>query len=104
MGLRLSGFFWSLIERPSVTILEMLQRANQYMVAKELEAGKHEDHKRQRAEKPRGQPIKPSKRRHDRLDCEYWLHAAREGLGPTHQFLDKECRRLRLVTQSHVEN
>ena len=63
MGLKPSRFFWSLIEKPSVTIPEMLQRANQYIVAEALEAGKRMNIKRSRAEQSRGTtsaaPVQP---------------------------------------------
>ncbi|RWW77507.1 hypothetical protein BHE74_00014321 [Ensete ventricosum] len=43
----------------------MLQRANQYTIAKALVVGKREDHKRPRIGKPRGQPLEPLRRRLD---------------------------------------
>ncbi|RRT46120.1 hypothetical protein B296_00014370 [Ensete ventricosum] len=46
MGLRPSRFFWSLIQRPSPIVPEMLQRASQYVAAESLVAGKREDHKK----------------------------------------------------------
>ncbi|RWW18682.1 hypothetical protein BHE74_00003676 [Ensete ventricosum] len=45
MCLRPSRFFWSLVERLSMTITEMLQRVSQYVIAEALVAGKREDHK-----------------------------------------------------------
>ncbi|RWW79394.1 hypothetical protein BHE74_00012322 [Ensete ventricosum] len=50
MGLHPSIFFWSLVECPSVMVPEMLQRANQYIAAETLVAGKRDDLKRPRAE------------------------------------------------------
>ncbi|RZS10691.1 hypothetical protein BHM03_00041950 [Ensete ventricosum] len=67
MGLRPSRFFWSLIERPSSTILEMLQCVIQYVAAEMLVAEKREDHKRPRNDQPRGQPSGAPRRR-DRLE------------------------------------
>ncbi|RZS20923.1 hypothetical protein BHM03_00053497, partial [Ensete ventricosum] len=64
-GLRLSRFFWSLIERPPATLPETLQRAHQYMAAETLVAGKRDETKRPRVEQPRGHPP-PPKRREDR--------------------------------------
>ncbi|RZS25566.1 hypothetical protein BHM03_00058787, partial [Ensete ventricosum] len=64
-GLRPSRFFWSLIERPPVTLPEMLQRAHQYMLAETLIAGKREETKRPPGEQSRGHPAPPPKRRED---------------------------------------
>ncbi|RRT48474.1 hypothetical protein B296_00046342 [Ensete ventricosum] len=55
-GLRPSKFFWLLIERPSTTLLEMLQRAHQYIAAETLIAGKRDETKRSRGEQSRGHP------------------------------------------------
>ncbi|RWW04985.1 hypothetical protein GW17_00031763, partial [Ensete ventricosum] len=63
MGLRPSRFYWSLIERPPSTVPEMLQRTNQYVAAETLVAGKWEDHKKSRGDKPQGQPSGTSRRR-----------------------------------------
>ncbi|RRT79818.1 hypothetical protein B296_00000510 [Ensete ventricosum] len=63
MGLRPSRFFWSLIERPPSMVLEMLQRASQYVVAESLVAEKREDHKKPRGDKPQGQPFGTPRRR-----------------------------------------
>ncbi|RZR77287.1 hypothetical protein BHM03_00002302 [Ensete ventricosum] len=63
MGLRPSRFFWSLIERPPPTVPEMLQRASQYVVVETLVAGKQEDPKKSRGDKPQGQPSGTPKRR-----------------------------------------
>ncbi|RWW09169.1 hypothetical protein GW17_00027341, partial [Ensete ventricosum] len=48
IGIRPSCLFWSLVERPPTTVPEMLQRANQYIVAEALVAEKREDMKRPR--------------------------------------------------------
>ncbi|RWW37245.1 hypothetical protein BHE74_00057673, partial [Ensete ventricosum] len=64
-GLRQSRFFWSLIERPPVTLPEMLQRAHQYMAAETLIAGKRDETKRPQGEQSRGHPAPPPKRRED---------------------------------------
>ncbi|RZS08469.1 hypothetical protein BHM03_00039452 [Ensete ventricosum] len=45
----------------------MLQRANQYVAVKTLVAGKREDHKKSRGDKPQGQPSGTPRRR-DRLE------------------------------------
>ncbi|RZR88297.1 hypothetical protein BHM03_00015852 [Ensete ventricosum] len=60
-GLRPSRFFWSLIERPPVTLPEMLQRAHQYMAAETLIAGKQEETKRSWGEQSRGHPAPPTR-------------------------------------------
>ncbi|RRT51135.1 hypothetical protein B296_00033706 [Ensete ventricosum] len=49
-------FFWSLVEHLSVTVSEMLQRVNRYVVVEALVAGKREDQKQPRAESSRGLP------------------------------------------------
>ncbi|RRT40188.1 hypothetical protein B296_00029668 [Ensete ventricosum] len=64
--LRLSRFFWSLIEGPPTTLPKMLQRAHQYMATKTLIAGKRDETKRSRGEHPRGHLAPPPKRREDR--------------------------------------
>ncbi|RZR95115.1 hypothetical protein BHM03_00023924, partial [Ensete ventricosum] len=63
MELRPSRFFWLLIERPPSTVPEMLQRASQYVAVESLVAGKQEDHKKSRGDKPQGQPSGTPKRR-----------------------------------------
>ncbi|RRT61921.1 hypothetical protein B296_00005968, partial [Ensete ventricosum] len=65
-GLRSSRFFWSLIERPPMTLPEMLQRAHQYMAVETLIAGKWDETKRSRGEQSRGHSTPPPKRREDR--------------------------------------
>lgn len=50
------------------TVLEMLQHANQYIVAEALVVGKREEHKRPRTEQPRGQPSGPPRRKLDWLE------------------------------------
>ncbi|RRT48326.1 hypothetical protein B296_00034903 [Ensete ventricosum] len=63
MGLRPSRFLWLLIERPPSIVPEMLQWASQYVVAESLVAGKREDHKKPRGDKPQGQPSGTPRRR-----------------------------------------
>ncbi|RZS29034.1 hypothetical protein BHM03_00062701 [Ensete ventricosum] len=63
MGLRPSWFFWSLIERPLSIVPEMLQRASQYVTAESLVAGKRENHKKSRGDKPQGQSFGTPRRR-----------------------------------------
>ncbi|RWW88214.1 hypothetical protein BHE74_00002909 [Ensete ventricosum] len=52
MRLQPSRFFWSLIYRPSSMVPEMLQRASQYVAIELLVAGKREDEKKSRGDKP----------------------------------------------------
>ncbi|RWV79693.1 hypothetical protein GW17_00059133 [Ensete ventricosum] len=49
-------FFWLLIEQPPMTVPEMLQHTNRYMVAEVLVVGKREDHKRPHL-LPRAMPL-----------------------------------------------
>ncbi|RZS29353.1 hypothetical protein BHM03_00063072, partial [Ensete ventricosum] len=64
-------FFWSLIERPPVTVLEMLQRANQFTTVETLVARKRKDHKKPCVKKSRGQPPEAMRRRSDRPEPSY---------------------------------
>ncbi|RZS11400.1 hypothetical protein BHM03_00042731 [Ensete ventricosum] len=57
-----SKFLWSLIVHSPSTVLEMLQRANQYITAEIMVARKHEDQKRPYVEQSRGQPLGPPRR------------------------------------------
>ncbi|RRT48204.1 hypothetical protein B296_00032334 [Ensete ventricosum] len=52
MRLQPSRFFWSLIYRPPSMVPEMLQRASQYVAIELLVAGKREDQKKSRGDKP----------------------------------------------------
>ncbi|RWW56416.1 hypothetical protein BHE74_00036865 [Ensete ventricosum] len=63
MGLRPSRFFWLSIERPPSNMPEMLQRASQYVAVETLVAGKREDHKKSRGDKPQEQPSGTPRRR-----------------------------------------
>ncbi|RZR80976.1 hypothetical protein BHM03_00007114 [Ensete ventricosum] len=58
-----SHLFWSLVERPPMTMPEMLQRANQYVIAEALVAEKCKDQKRPRAKSSRGPPPGLSRKR-----------------------------------------
>ncbi|RZS07641.1 hypothetical protein BHM03_00038514 [Ensete ventricosum] len=49
--LRLSRFFWLLIERPSTVVAKKLQHANHYTIANSVATGKREKHKRPYTEK-----------------------------------------------------
>ncbi|RZS17412.1 hypothetical protein BHM03_00049543 [Ensete ventricosum] len=61
--IRPSRLFWSLVERPPVTVPEMLQRDNQYVTVETLVAEKREDQKCPRGEPSRGPPFGLSRRR-----------------------------------------
>ncbi|RWV94645.1 hypothetical protein GW17_00042801 [Ensete ventricosum] len=50
IGRQPSRFFWSLIERSTTTIPEMLEQANHFIAIEVLVVGKREDHKRPRTE------------------------------------------------------
>ncbi|RWW68452.1 hypothetical protein BHE74_00024018 [Ensete ventricosum] len=68
IGIRPSRLFWSLVERPPMTMPEMLQRANQYVVAEALVVEKREDLKCSRAEPSRGPPPRLSRKRAERAE------------------------------------
>ncbi|RWW41241.1 hypothetical protein BHE74_00053290 [Ensete ventricosum] len=55
--IRPSRLFWSLVERPPVTVPEMLQRDNQYVTVETLVAEKREDQKCPRGLKPRTETV-----------------------------------------------
>ncbi|RRT59703.1 hypothetical protein B296_00035218 [Ensete ventricosum] len=60
--IRPSCLFWSLVERPPITVPEMLQRANQYVAAKTLVVEKSKDQKHLWGELSRGPPSGLSRR------------------------------------------
>ncbi|RRT43255.1 hypothetical protein B296_00052024, partial [Ensete ventricosum] len=66
VGIRPSSLFWSLMERTPTIVPEMLQRANQYVIAEALVAEKREDQKCPQAESSRGSPPTPSRKRIER--------------------------------------
>ncbi|RWW51648.1 hypothetical protein BHE74_00041981 [Ensete ventricosum] len=63
MGMRPSKLFWSLVEKPSTTVPEMMQRTNYFIVVEALIVRKREEQKRPRVEQPRGPTSGPSRRR-----------------------------------------
>ncbi|RWW38624.1 hypothetical protein BHE74_00056126 [Ensete ventricosum] len=66
IGIKPYRIFWSLVERPPTTVLEMLQRANQYGTVETLVEEKREDQKCPRAEPSRGTPSGLPRRRMER--------------------------------------
>ncbi|RRT80369.1 hypothetical protein B296_00012235 [Ensete ventricosum] len=66
IGIRHSRLFWSLMERPPTIVPKILQRANQYVVAKTLVVEKREDQKCTRADLSRGPPPGLLRRRMER--------------------------------------
>ncbi|XP_065041629.1 uncharacterized protein LOC135675404 [Musa acuminata AAA Group] len=67
-GLRPSKLFWSLVERPPVSIPELLQRANQFVEAEAWMVGKRPEHKRERSEPAQGQPLPAPRRKLSQSD------------------------------------
>ncbi|RZR81488.1 hypothetical protein BHM03_00007769 [Ensete ventricosum] len=64
MGLRPSCLFWSLVEKISTIIPEVLQRANQYIVVDAIVSGKRgKPHKKPKQERPQSTPSPWSPRR-----------------------------------------
>ncbi|RRT61355.1 hypothetical protein B296_00013794 [Ensete ventricosum] len=68
IGIRPSHLFWSLVERPPMTVLKMLQRANQYVIVKALVAEKREYHKRPWVEFSRGPALELPRKRTERAE------------------------------------
>ncbi|RRT71386.1 hypothetical protein B296_00019681 [Ensete ventricosum] len=68
MGIRLSKLLWSLVKKPSTTVLEMMQRAYHFIVAKTLIHGKREEQKHPRTEQSQGSTSRSSRRRIEGLD------------------------------------
>ncbi|XP_065004141.1 uncharacterized protein LOC135636380 [Musa acuminata AAA Group] len=110
MGLRPSRFFWSLIEKPPVTIPEMLQCANQYIAAKALMAGRSEDNKRPRMEQARGATsirekgllCQPNPLKATHKDCSKYCMFHRDYSHDTEDCRDLQNQIEELIRRSHL--
>ncbi|RWV77334.1 hypothetical protein GW17_00061854 [Ensete ventricosum] len=78
MGLQPSKLLWSLAEKSSTMLLEMMQMANHYIAVETLMASKNKKQKCPRAEQSRGSTSGPSRQR---VDGPY-LHVSRPPPAP----------------------